>query len=772
MHSCFRPRRNLSGPFFALIALALASGLGVGCSRSSAERRDTYFQKGKKYFQEKKYADAAIEFQNAVKIDPHFAQGYYYLGLTRKESGDLQAAFHAFSKETEIDPKQTPGRLELANLYLMGNQPEEARRIAGEILTREPGNFSALLIVAQSYLGQKKYTQALKEFEKLKAMRPKDAPIYLSIGIAQLGNGNTSEAGKNFRKAIELAPASAEGYRDLANLYQKMGRPEPAVQTLERGLKATGNSRELYFALADLYCRWGRISDAQATLATLEKGKPAADLHSRIGDFWVAHNQLPPAIAEYQAAYAMAPSLLLEKKLVNVYITLNDVPKAEGWNRKILKAHPNDREARLFAGAITHLRGDNPAAVKQLKKILENDRRSVFGHYYLGTALMAMGKNNQAKAEFYDCLKIDPTFTYAFLRLAELSLRNRDSQAATLYAREVMQLDPTMLGGYLLATDAAVLSNDTARAQKALLLAGQISPGSPAVRVRQAILDALRKNYAKAEKEYHSALAQAKDPTPILAGLAQVYVAQKQTGKALQELSSYARGPRANAGLFVLLAQLHILQNDLSAATGDCQRALELNAKSARAYFLLGRIAELQGEDGAAIENYARAGRLYPSDSLPDLLAGDLSRKLQHWSDAQNYYRRALEASPGLARAQAGLARAMIELGEDSNVALGLAQQASASSPSDPLVADDLGWVYFKKGMPQLAIPLLQLSVAKMPKDAGFRFHLGMAYSAAGKKAEARLTLLEARKLGLSETDAQQAEQTLSALSASAKTTK
>jgi len=74
--------------------------------------------------------------------------------------------------------------------------------------------------------------------------------------------------------------------------------------------------------------------------------------------------------------------------------------------------------------------------------------------------------------------------------------------------------------------------------------------------------------------------------------------------------------------------------------------------------------------------------------------------------------------------------------------------------------------------MPQLAIPLFQASVSKMPKDAGFRFHLGMAYSAAGKKAEARLTLLEARKLGLSQTEAQQAEQTLSALAAPAKTTK
>ncbi len=230
MHSWIQPRRTVSHTLLGLLALALLIAFAAGCSRNPVQRRDAYFQRGKKYFQDKKYADAAIEFQNAVKIDPKFAQGYYYLGLTQKDRGELQSAFQAFSKEMEVDPKQTPGALELANLYLMANQPTQARQLAGDILTREPRNFSALLIVAQSYLGAKNYTEALKEFDKLKAMRPKDAPIYLSIGIAQLGNGDTSGAEANFQKAIELEPTSSEPYRDLANLYQKMGRPEPAAQ--------------------------------------------------------------------------------------------------------------------------------------------------------------------------------------------------------------------------------------------------------------------------------------------------------------------------------------------------------------------------------------------------------------------------------------------------------------------------------------------------------------------------------------------------------------
>lgn len=771
MHTWIRPRGKRPRVYIGLIAGALAAALLIGCSRNPVQRRDSYFQSGKKYYQQEKYADAAIEFQNAVKIDNRFVQGYYYLGLTRRERGNLQGAFQAFSKVLEIDPKQTPASLQLGSLYLMGRRPKEAMQIAEGVLTREPQNSEARLLLAQSYLGQKKYAEALKEFEKVKAARPQEAPVYLAIGIAQLGTGDSRGAEASFRRGIELKPTSVEGYRDLANLYQKTGRPAKAEQTLQEGLKATGNAQALYFALADFYYRWGRLTDAQAAMASLEKGeKPSADLHSQVGDFWVARNRLQLALAEYQAAYAIAPSLLLKKKFVNAYITQNNVAEAERWNQEILKANPKDRDGLLFAGAITYLRGDNAAAAEQLQKQLENNAQSVFGHYYLGMALMAMGKNDAAKSQFFDCLKTDPVFSYAFLRLGQLSLRARDAAAATQYAQEVVRSDPYMLDGYLLATDAAILSGNTGRAGKALQVAHHIAPDSLAVRLRQAILDGVRKDYAKAEREYQSVLAQAKDPTPILAGLAQLYVEQKQTGQAIREISSYTSGPKANAELFALLARLHILQNDLAAASSDCHRALQLNGQSAQAYYLLGRIAEMRGNDTTAIQNYARAGQLFRGDGLPNLLAGNLSQKLRRWRDAQKYYQLALKQSPGLAGAQAGLARAMVELGEDANVALSLAQQARAAAPTDANAADTLGWVYVKRGMPQLAIPLLQQSVDKMPKEADFRFHLGMAYSAAGKKLEARRSLLEARQLGLSDSEAKQVEETLAALNKSSKT--
>lgn len=755
--------------------MTLAVGLflivvGTGCSRSLSVERDAYFHSGMKYFQQGKYADAGIEFENAVQVDPHFTQGYYYLGLSRVKRGDVHSAVQAFEEEMQVAPNHVPGALELAHLYLLSNRPVEAEKVANGVLAREPDNWSAGLIVAQGYLGEGKYKSALKELRKLIAKRPNDAAIYLIMGIADVGMADYQGAESSLRRGIALNPRSPEGYEDLAHLYERTNRPTLAVHTLQDGIKRTEDSRDVYFALADFYCRAGRWTDAEAVLTSLQKeAGRTAGLYSAIGDFWVAHNKPRLAIDEYKVAYASAPSVLLDKKYAEAYITLGNAAEAERWNRKVLLADSKDEQGLLFAGAIAHLQGDDAHAVELLTQVLNDHPASIFGHYYLGIAYMGMENDAQAKAEFLECLKSDAGFAYADLRLAQLSLRSGDRLSASHYAQALIQLDPTMPEGYLLVADAATLGGNVGRADQALVLARRFAPDSPAVTVRQAILDGLQKNYTKAEAEYQSALKEAKNPTPVLTGLADLYVQQGRIANAVQKVSQFAGSPRANSELFVLLAELQLKQNDLTAAEADCRRALVMNSRSANAYFYLGQIAERRGDSVMGIADYVRAAQLSPRGALAYLLAGDLSRQIGRWAEAQRYYRSALDRQSGMPMAQAGLARTMLDLGEDPGVALSLAQRALSAAPSNAVVVDDLGWVYVKEGLPRLGIPLLLQATEKAPGQSSFRFDLGMAYFASGEKTKALQALVEARRLGLGQAEAEETQQALAELSTRSK---
>ncbi len=87
---------------------------------------------------------------------------------------------------------------------------------------------------------------------------------------------------------------------------------------------------------------------------------------------------------------------------------------------------------------------------------------------------------------------------------------------------------------------------------------------------------------------------------------------------------------------------------------------------------------------------------------------------------------------------------------EETNLdnALQMAQTAKMASPDDGDVNDTLGWVFYKKGMPDQAISALQHAVEVKPSNPLYHYHLGLAYIKAGQAPQARMALERAVSLG------------------------
>jgi uncharacterized protein HemY len=120
-----------------------------------------------------------------------------------------------------------------------------------------------------------------------------------------------------------------------------------------------------------------------------------------------------------------------------------------------------------------------------------------------------------------------------------------------------------------------------------------------------------------------------------------------------------------------------------------------------------------------------------------------------------------LKVDPNFYLAQMNLARLYADHAGPLADALQLAQKAKATQPDDPNVNDTLGWVYYKQGLYQSAVPLLEAAVAKNPQVAAFQFHLGLVYLAVGQSAQAHTSLQAALNLGLSAGDAHTAQEAL-----------
>ena len=132
--------------------------------------------------------------------------------------------------------------------------------------------------------------------------------------------------------------------------------------------------------------------------------------------------------------------------------------------------------------------------------------------------------------------------------------------------------------------------------------------------------------------------------------------------------------------------------------------------------------------------------------------------------EAQAAYEKVLDLNPRFGPAANNLAYLYSEHGGDKEKALQLAQTAKEVLPEDPRISDTLGWILYKRGVYERAVPLLRESAEKLTDNAEVHYHLGMAYLKAGNTQAAKESLTKALKLGDSFSEAEEAKRALADL--------
>jgi tetratricopeptide (TPR) repeat protein len=755
----------------------LVPALLTGCNRDPNVRKQKFLESGNRYRDKGKLREAAIQYSNAIQVDPRFAEAHFQLGETYLKLKDGNRAFTELSRTVDLAPENYAAHAELANLLLAashnpdGSQSQnyqeymkQARTHLDILHDKQPESLDTHMAWANYYSAQDNLSAALQEMQKAIASDPNRPDSYLSLGMLQLRAKLPDQAEINFKKAAEIGPKVMNAQLALGGFYQSRNRMAEAEQQFKHAIDVDPKDPAARAAYARLLMTAGKKTEVEAFLRQTKSDFPDnSEGYRMLGDFYFANGELDKAASEYSILYGEHPKdIQVKKNYVQLLILKNRMDEATKLNNEVLKANPKDADALDYRGQVQLQQGDAAGAVDSLQKALKIDANGAVAHYHLGRAFDLQHNEKQAESEWREAVGLRPDLTDAQRALATMELRRGDFDALAQTAHQIIAASPNAPDGYLLRALAEMNRQRFSDAEQDMRKAADVAPGNPAPYVQMGNLHQLQKQYPEAIKFYQQALDKDPASSDALQGLMNTYIAQKQLDQAVAAAKSQIAKSANVSGFYDLLGTVLFQKKDYAAADAAFHKAIDLDKNNSDALLKLAQAQAAEGSASQALATYQQSIKDHPREISFYILAGMMDESQNNFDQARSMYQQALNIQPDNPLASNNLAYLMLQQGGNVDVALSMAQTARRGMPDSPQAADTLGFAYFQKGVYRSAIDMFQESLRLNEKagaadDPLVHYHLGLAYQKANQPVQARQQLERALKISPNNPEARKA---------------
>jgi cellulose synthase operon protein C len=757
-----------------LLAGFLIPVLLTGCNRDPNARKQKFLESGNRYRDQNKLREAAIQYANAVQVDPRFAEAHYQLGETYLKLRDYNRAFVEFSRTVEITPDNFQAHAEIANMMIAvattNRNPDgsinhdylkQAQPHLDVLRAEQPDNPETRVAWANFYAAQDNLPAALQEMQKAVAVDPGRAESYLGLALLQLRANLPDQAEINFKKAAERGPKVMNVQLALGGFYQSRNRLPEAEQQFKHAIEVDPKDPAPRAAYVRLLMTEGKKPDAEAFLKQVKNDFPDnSEGYRMLGDFYFANGDLDHATEEYSSIYSAHPKdAQVKKNYVQLLILKNRLDEATKLDDQLLKENAHDVDALVYRGQLQIRRNDPAGAVDSLQQALKNDSNNAVAHYHLGLAYGLQHNDAQADAELHAAVALRPDLTDAQRALASLQMRRGDFDGLMQTAQQIIAGAPGAPDGYLTRALAEMNRQKYPEAEQDMRKATELAPANPAPYVQMGNLLLTEKKYPEAIKSYQQALDRDPASTDGLQGVMNAYMVQKQTDQAIAAAQAQIAKSPNNSGFYDLLGTALFEKKDYGAADAAFHRSIDLDKNNSDALLKLAQTQGAEGSVSQALATYQQSIKDHPREISFYLLAGMLYESQRNWEQARSMYQQALSIQPDNPLASNNLAYVMLQQGGNVDVALSMAQTARRGMPDSPDAADTLGWAYFQKGVYRSAIDMFQESLRLNAKrgaadDPMVHYHLALAYQKANQPMLARQQLERVLKINPNNSDA------------------
>lgn len=338
-----------------------------------------------------------------------------------KDEGNNDGALAALKRAADADPVSAEIHTEMAELYLLRNEPGLAQQAAEAALERDQDNAGANRALGLIYATALGDDPSGDTAVQVTAMR--NAIAHLERAIANTPVG------------VDLVM-----YYTLGRLYTRNGESEKAVQSLSRMLSQNPTSAQGRLALAEAYAAAGSLQDAIGTLEEVLDVQPR--VAAALGQYQEQAGLRAEAVESYTQALAVQPrSRELKLRRISVLLDAGDFSRAAGFAADARRQHPDDvRFLRLHARALFD-GGDRTGAIALLEQAAQASPVDTGTLFTLADVYADAGRGADAERALRRIIGLEPSNANALNYLGYLlAVRGAElDEAIDLVQRALVQ---------------------------------------------------------------------------------------------------------------------------------------------------------------------------------------------------------------------------------------------------------------------------------------------------------------------------------------------
>ncbi|NCA93783.1 MAG: tetratricopeptide repeat protein [Sphingobacteriia bacterium] len=377
---------------------------------------NVYYNRGRAYFDTKKFKKAIADFTKVIELDPNHVKAYNNRGRVYADTKKLEEAIADFTKVIELDPNHTKAYYNRGIVYDDIKKFDKAINDYDKVIELDHNNAHAYNNQGVVYHKIKNLKKARINFSKAIELDPRYVDAYINRGAVFRDTKRFNEAIADFTEVIKIAPSFFVAHSNRGAVYTDIQKFDEAIADCTRAIELNPN-------YADAYNNRGNAYDYKQNFkkAIFDYDK-AIELNPNYADAYynrgISHHnsqKFKKAIADFTKAIKLVPSYVSAyNNRGAVYMDIKIFDEAISDCTRAIELNPSYSGAYNNRGSIYYNIQEFEKAILDYTKSIELDIDNATAYNNRGAVYTDIKKFDEAIADCTRAIELSPNYLSAY----------------------------------------------------------------------------------------------------------------------------------------------------------------------------------------------------------------------------------------------------------------------------------------------------------------------------------------------------------------------